>query len=210
MLKNSSISAAALAVLLFTGCSQSTQPSAASGPAASTPAAPPEMVTAKTAFWPMYKSAQAWSSDAVAIKLSPAPVPGFTNDGGKAAEWQATFGSASKGQYRVFSYAIVTALPGVHKGTSADMAMPWGGQTRDAMPIDTTGFNVDSDAAYKTAAAQAAPWLTKNPGKTPTSLDLGSTFAIHDPIWYIAWGDKNNGFVAAVNANTGEAFKAKK
>jgi hypothetical protein len=168
------------------------------------------MVTAKTAFWPMYKSAQAWSSDAVAIKLSPAPVPGFTNDGGKAAEWQATFGSPSKRQYRVFSYAIATVLPDVHKGTSADMAMPWAGQTRDAMPIDTTVFNIDSDAAYKTAAAQATVWLAKNPGKPPTSLDLGSTFALHAPVWYIAWGTKTDGYIALVNADSGEAFKSKK
>jgi hypothetical protein len=168
------------------------------------------MVTAKTAFWPMVKSAQAWSSDAEPIKVSPVPVPGFTADGGKAAEWQGTFGSPSKQQYRIFSYAITTVLPDVHKGTSAGIAMPWAGQTRDAMPIDTTAFNIDSDAAYKTAAAQAAPWLAKNPGKPPTSLDLGSTFALHAPVWYIAWGDKSNGYITLVNATTGESFKSRK
>jgi hypothetical protein len=158
----------------------------------------------------MYKSAQAWSSDAVALKVAPKDVPGFTNDGGKAAMWEATFGSPSKQQFRVFSYSIATVLPDIHKGTSASMAMPWGGQTRDVMPIDTTAFSIDSDAAYKTAAAQAAPWIAKNPGKPPSSLDLGSTFALHAPVWYIAWGDKSNGYVAMVNATTGELYKSRK
>jgi len=211
VLKSCSISVLAVAALLAAGCSQSAPtPAGGQSGAANAPAAPPEMVTAKTAFWPMYKSAQAWSSDAVAIKVSPASVPGFSNDAGKAAEWQATFGSPSKHQYRVFSYAITTVLPDVHKGTTADMAMPWAGQTRDAMPIDTTVFNVDSDAAYKTAAAEATVWLAKNPGKPPTSLDLGSTFALHAPVWYIAWGTKTDGYIALVNADTGEAFKSKK
>jgi hypothetical protein len=88
--------------------------------------------------------------------------------------------------------------------------MPWGGQTRDVMPIDTSAFNIDSDAAYQTAAAQAAAWLAKNPGKPPTSLELGSTFALHVPVWYIAWGDKSNGYIALVNATTGDLFKNRK
>jgi hypothetical protein len=168
------------------------------------------MVTAKTAFWPMYKSAQAWSSDAEPIKVSPKEVPGFTNDGGKAAMWEATFGSPSKHQARIYSYAIATVLPDIHKGVSLGISLPWAGQTRDVMPIDTTTFNIDSDAAYKTAAVQAAAWLAKNPGKPPTSLDLGSTFALHAPVWYIAWGDKTNGYVAMVNATSGELYKSRK
>jgi hypothetical protein len=168
------------------------------------------MVTAKTAFWPMYKSAQAWSSDAEAMKIAPKDVPGFKNDQGKAAMWEATFGSATKHQFRVYSYAITTVPPDIHKGVDAGLAMPWGGQTRDVMPIDTSAFNIDSDAAYQTAAAQAAAWLAKNPGKPPTSLELGSTFALHAPVWYIAWGDKSNGYIALVNATTGDLFKNRK
>ena len=211
LVNRSSASAVAIAFLLLAGCSQSTPTPANGGSgAANAPAAPPEVVTAKTAFWPMYKSAQAWSSDAEAIKVAPKDVTGFKNDGGKAAMWEATFGSPGKHQFRVYTYAIATVLPDIHKGTSAGLAMPWGGQTRDAMPIDTTAFNIDSDAAYKTAATQAAPWLTKNPGKPPTSLELGSTFALQAPVWYVAWGDKKDGYVALVNATTGEPFKSRK
>ena len=211
VVKRCSVTIAAVAGLLVAGCSQSA-PAPASGQsgAANAPAAPPEIVTAKTAFWPMVKAAQAWSGDAVALKISPKDVPGFKNDGGKAAMWEGTFGSPSKRQFRVYSYSIATVLPDVHKGVSEGISMPWGGQSRDAMPIDTTAFNIDSDAAYKTAATQAAVWLAKNPGKAPTSLELGSTYALAAPVWYVAWGDKKDGYIALVNASTGEAFKSRK
>lgn len=211
LLNRTSVSAVAVAMFLFAGCSQSNQ-TAASGPssAASTPVGPPAMVTAQTAFWPMVKAAQAWASDAEPMKVAPKDVPGFTNDGGKAAMWQATFGSPAKHQFRVYSYAIASVPPDVQKGVSAGLAQPWGGQTRDAMPIDTTVFTVDSDAAYKAAAAEAAVWTAKNPGKPPTSLELGSTFALHAPVWYVSWGNKQNGYIALVNASTGETFKSRK
>lgn len=209
-LKRCSVGAMAVAVLLFAGCSSSTPVPAGGAGAASAPAGPPEMVTAKTAFWPMVKSAQVWASDAEPMKVAPKDVQGFTNDGGKAAMWQVTFGSPSKHQFRVYSYAITSVPPDVQKGVTAGLAQPWGGQTRDDMPIDTTMFTIDSDAAYKTAAAEAAVWITKNPGKPPTSLELGCTYALHAPVWYIAWGNKTNGYIALVNASTGEMFKSRK
>lgn len=202
------VSVVAGAMLLLAGCSQSTAPadSSAAGNAAS---APPELVTAKTAFWPMYKSAVTWSSDAETLRVSAKEVPGFKNAGGKAAMWEASFGSPSKHQYRVYTYAIATVLPDIHKGADAGLPLAWGGQTRDAMPIDVSVFNVDSDAAYQTAAADAAAWVAKNPDKPLSSIELGNTFAFKAPVWYVAWGDKKTGYVGLVNATSGTLYKKK-
>ena len=61
VLKQCAIRAMAVAVLLL-GCSPSTTPSAGNdSQAAKQPTAPPELVTAKTAFWPMYTSARSWT-----------------------------------------------------------------------------------------------------------------------------------------------------
>ena len=209
-LQQCSVSAVAAAVLLLVGCAQSNTPSAdAASGAANATARPAELVTAKAAFWPLYKSAQAWSSDAEAMRVAPRDVPGFKNGAGRAAMWQATFASPSRRQYRVYSYAIATALPDIHKGTDAGLPLPWSGPTRDAMPIDPTVFTVDSDAAYQASAADAAAWLAKNPGKELTSLELGSTYAFQAPVWYVAWGDKKSGYTAFVNATTGKLYKSK-
>ena len=208
-LRQCSISAIAVAALLVSGCSQSATPSDSSQSGTAAPAAPPQLVTAKTAFWPMYKSALTWSSDAEPLRISAKEVPGFKNEAGKAAMWEASFGSPSKHQYIVYTYAIATVLPDIHKGAAAGLAQAWGGQTRDAMPIDPTVFNIDSDAAYQTSAADAAPWLAKNPNVPLTSMDLGSTYAFKSPVWYVSWGDKKIGYIGLVNATSGTLYKKK-
>jgi hypothetical protein len=208
--KQCSISVVAIAVLLMAGCSQSTQPSVGGDSGAgSNPSARPELVTAKTAFWPMYKSALTWSSDVETVRVSAKEIPGYKNLAGKAAMWEASFGSPSKHQYRVYTYAIATVLPDIHKGANAGLPLAWAGQTRDAMPVDVSVFNVDSDAAYQTAAADATAWAAKNPDKPLSSIELGNTFAFKSPVWYVAWGDKKSGYVGLVNATSGTLYKKK-
>src|ERR1035441_4344302 len=208
-LRQRSFSAIAVAALLVSGCSQSNKTSANNQSGANAPTGPAELVTAKTSFWPMYKSALAWSSDAETIRISAKEMPGFKNQAGKAALWEATFGSPSKHQYRVYTYAIAAALPDIHKGAAAGLALAWSGKPRDAMPIDPTVFNIDSDTAYQTAATDAAPWLAKNPDKPLTSIELGNTYAFKSPVWYVAWGDKKSGYIGLVNATAGTLYKKK-
>jgi hypothetical protein len=203
------LSTIALAALLLAGCSSSTTTSAPAPEKAAAPAAAPEIVTAKTAFWEMYKTAHAWSSDAEPIRVTARDVPGYKNEAGKAGMWEAIFGSSSLGMYRTFTYAIVDAPPSVSKGVSAGLALPWHGATRDAMPIDTSMFNIDSDAAYTAAAADAASWLKSNPGKEVSDFEIGDTYKFQAPVWYVMWGTKASGFAAIVDANTGKVVSHK-
>jgi hypothetical protein len=209
-LKYCAVSAITVAMLLLAGCSQSTTPSAGNeAKAATQPTGPPELVTAKTAFWPMYTSARSWSPDLVMIRLTPKEIPGFKNEDGKAAMWQAAFASPTLHQYRIYSYAIAAVSPDIHKGVVAGLRLPWGGVTRDDMPVELSSFNVDSDAAYQAAATDAAAWLKKNPGKEPSTFQLGDTYKFQAPVWYLVWGDKKSGYVAYVDANTGKLLNKK-
>lgn len=208
--KPSAVSIMAVTVLLLAGCTQSPKtPVNDTSAAATKPAGPPQLVTAQTAFGILYKSALAWTPDVVMLKLAAKEVPGFKNEDGKAAMWEATFASPSLHRYRVDTYSIATVLPGIHKGGAAGLPLPWGGVTRDTMPIDPSSFSVDSDAAYTTAAADAAAWLKKNPDKTLSSLVLGNVFKLHALVWYVMWGTEKSGYVAIVDANTGKVLKSK-
>jgi hypothetical protein len=199
----------AMAAMLLAGCSGS-KPADNNGSATTTgPTGPPQLVAAKTAFWPMYKSALTWAPDLVILGLTEKDVPGFANEAGKAAMWEATFGSPSLHKYRVDDYAIATVLPSIHKGATAGIALPWAGATRDAMPVDLTSFNIDSDAAYAAASADAADWLKKNPDKKLSSIALGNAFKFHTPVWAVMWGDKKSGYIAYVDANSGKVLKGK-
>jgi hypothetical protein len=203
--------AMAFAVVVMVGCNQSATPAASDTPAAAAPAGPPALVTAKTAFNPMYTSAFKWAPDIVLLSINPKEIPGFTNGDGKAAMWEAAFASASLHKYRVDDYAIVSVPPSIHKGGAAGLPMQWGGASRDVMPIEISSFTVDSDTAYKAAAAEAADWLKKNPDKKLTTIALGNTFRFQTPVWYVLWGDpKTGGYVAYVDANSGKVLKAKK
>ena len=88
--------------------------------------------------------------------------------------------------------------------------VPWGGVTRDVMPIQSSEFTVDSDAAYITAAADAAAWLKKSPDKKLSSFQLGNGYSFPTPVWYAMWGDKKAGYVAIVSATTGKVLNNKK
>ena len=62
----------AVAMLLLAGCLEKTKtPVTDESKTARPPAGPPEPVTAKTAFWPMYTSARNWTQDLAMIRLTP-------------------------------------------------------------------------------------------------------------------------------------------
>jgi hypothetical protein len=210
--KRCAISAMSVTVLLFAGCTSSTTPAASpASDAAKKPEGPAQIVSAKTAFWPMYTAAHQWAPDVEVVRITAKEVPGFKNEGGKAAMWEAVFGSATLRKYRVDTYSIATVLPEIHKGVSSGFQMPWSGPTRDTMPIDTEAFTVDSDAAYKTAVADpgVAEFLKKNPTKTVSTLELGNVFKYHTLVWYVVWGDKTLGYAVGVDASTGKVLKSK-
>lgn len=202
------VGALSLASLFLSGCSQGTQPTpVAENEVKEEPPAPVEPVTAKTALWPMYMSARGWTTDFVILKMEPKEVPGFKNEGGKAAMWQATFASPSRHEYRVYTYAIAAHPPDIYKGVVVGRALPWGGATRDVMPIQLSEWNVDSDAAYKAAVTDGAAWLKKNPDKKLTELALGNAYRFGEPVWFMEWGNKKSGYIAFVDANTGHLVK---
>jgi hypothetical protein len=210
LLRHRAVSAMAVSLLLLAGCSQANKPAAPGSAAANAPTtAAPQLVTAQTAFAPMYKSARAWSPDVEMLTLRPKEVPGFKEDAGKAAMWEASFASKLHHQYRIYTYSIATVPPEIHKGVGAGFPLAWAGETRSVMPVDLALFTVDSDAAFKAASAEAAAWLAKNPNKELSSLDLGSTFKFQAPVWYVTWGDTKSGYVAFIDATSGKVYKSK-
>ena len=209
LLKRCAVGVVAFGVVLVGGCNSSSTPPASDASAAKAPAAPPELVTAKTAFWPMETSAVKWSSDAVPLTITAKDLTGFKNEGGKAAMWEATFVSPSLHAQRVDTYAIATVLPSVHKGATAGLKQPWGGETADVRVFDPSAFKIDSDAAFQAASEDAAAWLKKNPDKKLTSIVLGHASKFHGPVWAVLWGDKKSGYLAYVDASTGKVIKGK-
>jgi len=201
-------SALAVAVLTLTGCSgpiELTTPK--SEPNKGETVAPAVPVTAKTAFWEMYKPAYAWAADLWPLTIEAKTVSGIKNEGGKAAMWVAVFGSPRRREYCKFTYSVAARPPDIRKGISADKALPWAGPRPDAWAITTSDWTIDSDEAYKTARATADAWLLKHPGKELTTFSLGAASNFPGPVWVVLWGDKDDGFLTRVSASTGKVLK---
>lgn len=168
------------------------------------PAGPPEPVLAKDAFYEMYTPAHAWAADLLPISLKSGEVQGVKNADGKAGLWTAVFVSPSLRMARTYTYAVADELPTVTKGVKAEGTEPWGGPTAAVNTFQTSDFMIDSDAAYKTAAAKAADWLKEPENATkPVSLSLGAASRFPSPVWVIVFGSSKSGFAAVVDASTG-------
>jgi len=201
-------SALVVAVLALTGCSGPTAPVAESDTQKAANTAPPEPVTAKTAFWQMYKPAYAWANDVLPLTIVAKSVKEIKNENGKAAVWEATFGSPSRKQFTKFTYSVLASPPDIRKGVSAAPALPWAGPRPDVLPFASSDWTVDSDVAFKTATDKAEEWLKKNPDKGLTEESLGAANRFPGPVWYFLWGDvKKGGFIQFVSAATGKALK---
>src|SRR5262245_7866384 len=183
-----------ITILALTSCG--TTPSSETGKKADTGAVkssiPQAPISGRTAFWEMYRSAHAWSSDVVPLALESKELAGIKNADGKAAMWSATFGSSKLHQFRTFSYSIAASKPDIIQGIMIGNSQPWSGPVKDALPFDTD-FSVDSDAAYQTAQTQAGAWARKNPGKN-VSFTLGNASRFTGPVWYVLWGEKKSGY----------------
>ena len=194
--------AAAVAALALTACSEAPQPTATKTdePKKEAPA-PVAPVAAKTAFYEIYKPARTWATDIVVLSMASEELPGFKNEGGKAAVWKAVLGSASQHAARTFTYAIANA--GAYtKGASAAPPQAWGGPTKQALSFTQSDFQIDSDAAVKAASEKAVDWLKANPDKK-LSLMLGAASQFPAPVWKVQWGTDKGGYVVFVNATTG-------
>ncbi|HUP05338.1 MAG TPA: hypothetical protein VMU19_15175 [Bryobacteraceae bacterium] len=192
------------AAIVMAACSSAPAPAPSEAPpAASTAPKPVEPVSGKTAFYEMYKPARQWATDLQPLSLASGELAGFKNADGKAALWTAVFVSPSLAQARHFTYAIAT-VGTVSRGVSADPPERWSGPTKAAMAFQNSDIQVDSDAAFKTAATKGADWLKEHADKKWT-IELGSASRFPAPVWYILWGDaKAGGYAQFVNASTGE------
>jgi hypothetical protein len=209
MRKSLATSAAVLAVLGLAACSEAPKSTETKTEAVPKKEAPVGPVTAKTAFFEMYKPARAWAPDFMLLSMDSEDVPGIKSEDGKFGMWRAVFVSPSLNQARTFTYAVKDSGADIHKGVDVSPGQAWSGATPGARPFQSMDFEIDSDAAYKTASTKAAKWLSEHPGKEP-AFTLGNASRFPTPVWYIVWGTKSSGYSVLVSAMSGEEIKTKK
>ena len=198
------ISCALFLVLL--ACSETPQTAAKKEPEK-----PAEPVTGQSALYRMYQGARSWASDAQVLKLTSSllgEVPDVPR--GKAAAWEATFTSSTRGQVRSYTYSIIEVPPLLHKGVFAGLEGGWSGPRGNTTPFLIAAVKIDTETAYQTAMKNGgAEYDKKNPGK-PITIMLEKNTKYPDPVWRIIWGESlgTSNFSVFVDASTGD-FKEK-
>jgi hypothetical protein len=200
------IFAGSAALLLLTGCSEST-----TTVAKKEAEKPLEPVTGQSALFKMFQAARSWGGrEPEVLKLDSlllSEVPDVPR--GKAAAWRASFVSRERSQSRSWTYSIIEGEGNLHKGLFAGLEEGWSGPRGVTTPFRMAAVRIDTDAAYKTALAEAGDYDKKNPGKPITFL-LEKVNKHANPVWRVIWGESvgTSNFSIYVDASTGE-FKEK-
>ena len=196
------------AVIVLAACSEAPKPTPGETKtkAETEPPPPAGPVSAKTAFYEMFKPARAWATDFLLLSMSSNEVPGMKSEDGKFAMWTAVLVSPSRREARTFTYSVVDRGPGIPKGVDAGAPQIWSGATPQSRPFQASDFAVDSDAAYRTALEKAGAWARQHPDKKVV-FSLGNASRFPAPVWYLLWGSKTSGYAVYVNALTGTVVK---
>ncbi len=191
---------ACVAMLVFAGCSQPAPKTAEKKEEVEKP----QPVTGQSALWKMYQVARSWAPDAEVLKMNSIPLAEVEQVRGKAAAWQATFTSATKGKARTWTYSVIESEGNLHKGAFGGLEEPYSGGAGLTSPFPIAAVKIDTDAAFKTASEKATDYEKKNPGK-PISFILEKTKKHPDPTWRVIWGESvsTSSFSVYIDASGG-------
>lgn len=186
-----------IATSLMFAATDPAKPAAAAGP-----------VAAQSAFFEMYKTARTWAPDVLVLTMESVDIPEFKNEAGKAAAWKVVFVSPSRREARICTYSIADS-GAIHKGPNIGNAQPWAPAPK-VRPFAVNQFAVNSDVAFRTAAAKAADWIKANPNPAKkVKLYLSGETRFPTAAWYVMWGDQKAGYLAFVDATTGIVLNMK-
>jgi len=185
-------------VLFLFGCSDAPKPATQKEPPK-----PPEALTGRQAFQRMYPQARGWAPDAQPLQIQSLNLTQVKTENGKAGAWQVIFISPARGKAKTYSYSAVEA-DNLHEGVFGGIEEDYTARG-DSSPFQIAAIKVDSDEAYKTAAAQSAPYLKKNPDK-PVIFLMELTKRFPDVTWRVVWGSTvgTSDYSVFVDGSTGQ------
>ena len=147
----------------------------------------PEPVTGRQAFQRIYPQARGWAPDAQPLRLRSIRLAQVSAEPGKSGAWEATFVSPSKSRTRTYTYSSLEAEGNLHEGVFAGTEDSYSGRG-PAFPFLIAAIKVDSDEAYKIAAAKSRDYIQKHPGM-PVSFLVEQTSRFPDLTWRVIWGE---------------------
>jgi|ERR1700722_12584356 hypothetical protein len=170
-----------VAIVLLSACSDAP-------PVKKAPEKPPEPLTGREGFYKTYPAAHLWATDSQPFRVRSVDLKELKAEGGKAAAWEVTYASETKGRSRVFTWSAVEAEGNIHQGVFGSQDEAWrpGGPDK---PFPIQALKIDTPDALQTAITHSVTYF-KNLGSKPNpKFVLEYTARYPDPVWRIYWGD---------------------
>ena len=197
-MNNASAAVTALLFTLLVGCSDP-----APEKKVKAPEKPPEAVTGRTAFYKMFGTARLWAADVQGLRCASIRLNQVKDELGATGAWECTFVSPSLQKSKSFTYSVIEAEGNLHKDVFAGLDEPYAAGSQTA-PWAIQAFKIDSDAAYKEAAAKSAEYIKKNPDKSIFYLlEWNKRFPVLT--WRIVWGESvgTSNYSVYIDASSG-------
>jgi hypothetical protein len=168
------------AILLLSACSDAP-------PVKKAPEKPPAPLTGREGFYKTYPAAHTWSTDALPMRVRSIDLNELKAEGGRAAAWEVTYTSETKGRSKVYTWSAVEA-EGIHQGVFGNQDDAWRpGGPEKSFPIQA--LKVDTPDVLQTAIEHSVTYF-KNLGTKPhPKFVLEYTSRYPNPSWRVYWGD---------------------
>jgi hypothetical protein len=172
------------------------------------PPKPVEPVSGLKAFFQMYTAARTWAADLTpltCISIDHKEVPAVD---GKYPIWRCTFVSESRRASKVYTYSVLDAEGGIHKGIYGGNEDSYTGPKGQTSPFPMQALIKDTPEALKVAMEKGKDYVAKNPNK-PVFFLLEKTKELQNPAWRVVWGESlsMSNFSIYVDASTGDYIK---
>ena len=168
------------AIIFLSACSDA--------PVKKAPEKPPEPLTGREGFYKTFPAAHTWAVDAQPLRVRSVDLKEMKAEGAKAAAWEVTYTSETKGRSRIYTWSAVEAEGNIHQGVFGGQEEAWrpGGAEK---PFPIQAIKVDTPEILQTAIEHSVTYF-KNIGTKPhPKFVLEYTSRYPNPSWRVYWGD---------------------
>jgi hypothetical protein len=195
------------ALLMLAGCtSEPTKPAEKPQPK------PPDFLTGRGAFQPLYVDARGWARDAQPFQLQSQTTSDANGRDGKADVWRAVFASPSQRASKPYMWVGTDALEGVSRGISPGPEDSYNPSNASTQVFDIAYLKIDSDQALQVAQKHGGDKLLEKNPDLPVIYLLDWSRPENSLIWHVIYG-ANRGdakLTVDVNASSGEFVRVEK
>ncbi|HYX52358.1 MAG TPA: hypothetical protein VE783_02840 [Candidatus Limnocylindrales bacterium] len=159
-----------------------------------------EYETGRFALQKLIPSARLWSPDAQPVTLESSASSEALGHDGKAGNWRAVFGSASRRKAEPFLWSGMADAPQKVDHGVEDSFNP---SNRSTQPWDLAFLKIDTDKAFEVAQQHGGKQIVEKDPKTPVSYRLGWNAQANQLLWSVVYGDSGARPTFLVDASSG-------